>query len=95
MNQEKERNMKKDMNQEKGQREDMDQEQDKGLIEQLKEKVLGGDQITKEEALKLYEEPLEKVCHAADEIRRFFCKDRFDLCTIVNGKSGKCSEDCK
>ncbi len=95
MNQEKRRNMKKDMNQEKGEREDMDQEQDRGLIEQLKEKVLGGDQITKEEALKLYEEPLEKVCHAADEIRRFFCKDRFDLCTIVNGKSGKCSEDCK
>ena len=95
MNQEKERNMKKDMNQEKGQREDMDQEQDKGLAEQLKEKVLGGNQITREEALKLYEEPLEKVCHAADEIRRFFCKDRFDLCTIVNGKSGKCSENCK
>ncbi|MDE6938677.1 MAG: biotin synthase BioB, partial [Lachnospiraceae bacterium] len=43
----------------------------------------------------LYEEPLEEVCTAADEIRRYFCEDRFDLCTIINGKSGKCPEDCK
>ena len=82
MNQEKGRNMKKDMNQEKGQREDM--EQDKGLAEQLKEKVLGGNQITREEALKLYEEPLEKVCHAADEIRRFFCKEHRQTTVSAN-----------
>lgn len=57
--------------------------------------MLGGEQITKEEAMRLYEEPLEEVCTAADEIRRYFCEDRFDLCTIINGKSGKCPEDCK
>ena len=64
-------------------------------MKELKEKVLGGEQITKEEAMRLYEEPLEEVCTAADEIRRYFCEDRFDLCTIINGKSGKCPEDCK
>lgn len=61
----------------------------------LKEKVLAGRQITREEALALAEMPLEALCAAADEIRRFFCGDKFDLCTIVNGKSGKCSENCK
>ena len=61
----------------------------------LKEKVLAGRQITREEALALAEMPLEELCAAADEIRRFFCGDKFDLCTIVNGKSGKCSENCK
>ena len=61
----------------------------------LKEKLLAGRQITREEALALAEMPLEELCAAADEIRRFFCGDKFDLCTIVNGKSGKCSENCK
>lgn len=61
----------------------------------LKEKVLAGRQITREEALALTETPLKELCAAADEIRRFFCGDKFDLCTIVNGKSGKCSENCK
>ena len=66
-----------------------------GLAEQLKQKILEGYQITKEEALELYEEPLEEICRAADELRRFFCGNRFDICTIVNGKSGRCSENCK
>ncbi len=66
-----------------------------GLAKQLKERVLEGYQITQEEALNLYEEPLKEVCRAADEIRRFFCADKFDLCTIINGKSGRCSENCK
>ena len=54
-----------------------------GFVKELKEKVLGGEQITKEEAMRLYEEPLEEVCTAADEIRRYFCEDRFDR-RIVN-----------
>ncbi len=70
-------------------------EQNIGLAEQMKEKILKGYQVTKEEALRLYDEPLEEVCRAADEIRRFFCGNRFDICTIINGKSGKCSENCK
>lgn len=65
------------------------------LIENLKEKVFSGKDITKEEAIKLYQEPLEDLAQAADEIRQHFCGSGFDICTIINGKSGKCSENCK
>ncbi len=65
------------------------------LTQELKEKVLHGDQITREEALALYDAPLEELCAAANEIRIQFCGNRFDMCTIINGKSGRCSEDCK
>ncbi len=64
-------------------------------IVQAKEKVRNGGQITREEAIELYEAPLEELCIAADEIRKHFCGNGFDICTIINGKSGKCSEDCK
>lgn len=59
------------------------------------DKVLNGGAITREEALCLYEQPLEELCAGADRIRRQFCGSRFDLCTIINGKSGCCSENCK
>lgn len=61
----------------------------------LKEKVQNGGEISREEALKLYDAPLEELCQAADEIRTQFCRNEFDICTIINGKSGKCSENCK
>lgn len=61
----------------------------------LTEKVLKHGFITKEEALYLWEQPLEELCACADRIRRQFCSNAFDLCTIINGKSGRCSENCK
>ena len=64
-------------------------------LERLTDKVLNGDQITKEEAMCLYEQPLSGLCESADRIRRKFCADQFDICTIINGKSGRCSENCK
>jgi len=65
------------------------------FTEDLKQKVFDGEDVSKEEALKLYSEPLSELCSAADEIRRHCCGEGFDICTIINGKSGKCSEDCK
>ena len=65
------------------------------IVKELKEKILNGGLIEREEALLLVPEPLEELAKAADEIRRKICGDGFDLCTIVNGKCGKCSEDCK
>lgn len=64
-------------------------------LQALTDKVLKGEQITREEALYLYGQPLEELCESADRIRRHFCADKFDICTIINGKSGSCSENCK
>ena len=64
-------------------------------LETLTQQVMGGHKVTKEEALWLSTQPLEPLCRQADMIRRHFCKNTFDLCTIINGKSGRCSENCK
>lgn len=73
----------------------------KEFIKKLKEKVLNREKISFEEAKKLSEisiedeENMELLCNSANEIRERFCGNNFDLCTITNAKSGKCSEDCK
>ena len=59
------------------------------------EKVLNDYKITKEEALNLYSQPLEELCECADDIRKKFCAEKFDICTIINARSGRCSENCK
>ena len=64
-------------------------------VSELKEKVLSGKEITREEAIELSQCPLEELTAVADEIRRKMCGEVFDMCTIINGKCGKCSEDCK
>lgn len=65
------------------------------MIKKLKEKILLGDAITYNEALSLINAPFNELLSAADEIRKHFCKNIFDVCSIINAKSGKCSEDCK
>jgi biotin synthase len=64
-------------------------------LKEIKNKVLDGKLISKGEALEICELPLQKLCAAANEIREFFCGNAFDLCAIINARSGKCSENCK
>lgn len=61
----------------------------------LEQKVLQGKAITREEALWLYHQPLDELCAAADRLRQQFRGNAFDLCTIINAKSGLCPEDCR
>ena len=65
------------------------------FVSKMKEKILRGEEIGRQDALRLSEEPLAQLQEAADEIRRKMCGNGFDLCTIINGKCGRCSEDCK
>lgn len=65
-------------------------------IEKLIEAIKNGYCITKEEAKWLYYETEENVLFdGANTIRKHFMGDRVDLCTIMNAKSGSCSENCK
>lgn len=65
------------------------------IVEELKSRIFNDELICKSDALKLSDVPLEELCETADEIRKHFCGNKFDICTIINGKCGKCSEDCK
>ena len=65
------------------------------MVQKLKQKVMDGKEITKEEAMTLAEADLDELCQAADEIRKHFCGNVFDICSCINVKGGKCSEDCK
>lgn len=65
------------------------------FVLEMKKKALEGGTITKEEALKLSKAPLDALTQAADELRKKMCGSGFDICTIINGKCGRCSEDCR
>ena len=65
-----------------------------GFSNELKEKVLKGYRITKEDAFRLYSEPETELYPCANIIREKFTGNKVDLCSIINGKSGLCSENC-
>jgi biotin synthase len=65
------------------------------IVTQLKEKVLAGEDITREEAIFLSKADLGLLSEAADEIREAFFRDDFDMCAVISAKSGKCSENCR
>ncbi len=66
------------------------------MVKQLKEKVLQGGAITQDEALQLLNyEPKSELYAAANEIRLAFMGDKMEMCSILNAKSGKCTQDCK
>lgn len=68
------------------------------LIQNLKNKILTGEDITAEEAYSLCDlAPTHRaeLWEAAQEITEKMCDREFDSCSIVNARSGKCSEDCK
>lgn len=64
----------------------------------LAEKVLDGQAITKEEAnylINVSDDDTMVLLSMADKIRQKFAGDAVDCCAIINGRSGKCSENCK
>jgi biotin synthase len=67
------------------------------LITELGMKVLGGERLNKSEATALAAtEPkaFTFLLAMADSIREKYVGDTVDLCSIVNGRSGRCSENC-
>lgn len=62
----------------------------------LAEEVINGRRFNKDEDLSFFKScDLEELCKGADKIRAHFNGDKVDLCSIINGRSGRCPEDCK
>ena len=66
-------------------------------INVLADKIINdGYRITREDDLSIFLTcDLDELLREADRIRTVICGDKVDLCTIVNGRSGRCGEDCK
>lgn len=64
-------------------------------IKEIKDMIMNGYQITREEAIKLsYTNCIEALYYSANQIRDKFCGSRFELISNFNLVLGNCEEDC-
>lgn len=62
----------------------------------LADEIIAGRRISRQDDLNMFLTcNLRELCEGADRIREHFIGDKVDLCSIINGRSGKCPEDCK
>ena len=65
-------------------------------MKQLAQEIIKGRRLTRKDDLSFFEHAdLAALAEGADEIREALCSNSVDLCSIINGRSGQCSEDCK
>lgn len=62
----------------------------------LANEIISGRRLTRAEDLTFFfDAPLEELCAGADTIRAALCGNEVNLCSIINGRSGRCPENCK
>lgn len=65
-------------------------------MKKLANEIINGRRLSRDEDLSFFiYAPVQELIEGADLIRQSLCGDALSLCTIINGKSGRCSEDCK
>ena len=65
-------------------------------MQKLAEEIIEGKRLTRKDDLSFFLDcDLDDLCKGADKIREHFVGDKVDLCSIINGRSGRCPEDCK
>lgn len=66
------------------------------MYEKLVDEIIEGRRLTREDDVSfLVEGELESLKKGANRIREALCGNKVDLCTIINGRGGRCSENCK
>ena len=66
------------------------------MYEKLVDEIIAGKRLTRDDDVSfLIQGELEALKQGANRIREALCGNRVDLCTIINGKAGRCSENCK
>ena len=65
-------------------------------IAELTQKIIAGYRISRDDDRSIFmDTPVEELGEGAHRLQKHFCGSHIDLCTIVNGRSGRCGEDCK
>jgi len=65
-------------------------------IHALADKIMAGFRLQRGDDFSLlFDTPLEELSAEAGRLQKHFCGQHVDLCTIINGRSGRCSENCK
>ena len=62
----------------------------------LAEEIIAGKRLKREDDLNFFfTADLEELRKGAALLQDYFCGKKVDLCTIMNARSGRCSENCK
>lgn len=65
-------------------------------LDDLATRIINGYRVKREDDLSVFlNTPLKELQENAHHIQQHFCGNHIDFCTIINGRSGRCSEDCK
>ncbi|MDE5600433.1 MAG: biotin synthase BioB [Oscillospiraceae bacterium] len=65
-------------------------------MKNIAREIINGRRLNRNDDLDmLLHKNLGEVCEGADMIRKSLCGNKADLCSIINGRSGRCSENCK
>lgn len=65
-------------------------------LKQLAQDIIDGREISGAEALEAMHYPIaDELYAAANRVRQECCGGQMNYCSIINARSGRCSEDCK